>query len=92
MIEFEEHETTIKETTLLTFLGSIGLLLFGSIGYGIYTTVGPLSHELRDTIKEHARKGCMNYKLLMFTIIKTITKQNISTEINRYTYISLIQN
>ena len=30
-------------------------LLFGSIGYGIYTTVGPSSYKLRDTIKEHAR-------------------------------------
>ena len=33
----------------------IGLLLFGAIGYGIYTIVGPKSGELRDTIKEHAR-------------------------------------
>ena len=31
------------------------LLFFGSIGYGIYTTVGPSSYKLRDTIKEHAR-------------------------------------
>ena len=46
---------TIKEPTLLLMLGSVGLLLFGSIGYGIYTTVGPPSHKLRDTIKEHAR-------------------------------------
>ena len=36
-------------------MGSIGLLLFGAMGYGIYTTVGPKSKDLRDTIKEHAR-------------------------------------
>ena len=46
---------TTNDPTLLLLLGSIGLLLFGSIGYGIYTTVGPKSGELRDTIKEHAR-------------------------------------
>ena len=44
-----------SDPTLLFVLGSIGLLLFGAIGYGIYTTVGPKSGELRDTIKEHAR-------------------------------------
>ena len=44
-----------KDTNLIIMLGSIGLLLFGSIGYGIYTTIGPSSHKLRDTIKEHAR-------------------------------------
>ena len=44
-----------KDPTLFFLLGSIGLLLFGSIGYGIYTTVGPSSYKLRDTIKEHAR-------------------------------------
>ena len=44
-----------KDPALFLLLWSIGLLLFGSIGYGIYTTVGPSSHKLRDTIKEHAR-------------------------------------
>ena len=44
-----------KDPTLFLLLGSIGLLLFGSLGYGIYTTVGPSSYKLRDTIKEHAR-------------------------------------
>ena len=46
---------TTSDPTLFLVLGSVGLLLFGSIGYGIYTTVGPSSHKLRDTIKEHAR-------------------------------------
>ena len=46
---------TIEDPTLFLVLGSVALLLFGSIGYGIYTTVGPSSHKLRDTIKEHAR-------------------------------------
>ena len=44
-----------KDPTLFLLLVSIGLLLFGSIGYGIYSTVGPSSYKLRDTIKEHAR-------------------------------------
>ena len=44
-----------QDPTLFLVLGSIGLLLFGAIGYGIYTTVGPSSYKLRDTIKEHAR-------------------------------------
>ena len=44
-----------SDPTLLFVLGSIGLLLFGAMGYGIYTTVGPKSKDLRDTIKEHAR-------------------------------------
>ena len=45
----------IKDSTLFLLFGIFGLLLFGSIGYGIYTTVGPSSHKLRDTIQEHAR-------------------------------------
>ena len=43
---------TIKDPTLFLLLSSVGILLFGSIGYGIYTTVGPSSYKLRDTIKE----------------------------------------
>ena len=41
--------------TLILFLSSLGLLLFGSTGYGIYITVGPSSNKLRDTIQEHVR-------------------------------------
>ena len=47
--------TTSSDPTLLIVLGSIGVLLFGAVGYGIYTTAGPKSKELRDPIKEHAR-------------------------------------
>ena len=46
--------TTSSDPTLLIVLVSIGVLLFGAIGYGIYTTAGPKSKELRDPIKEHA--------------------------------------
>ena len=42
---------TIKDPTLFILLSSVGILLFGSIGHGIYTTVGPLSYKLGDTIK-----------------------------------------
>tara|TARA_Y100001935_G_scaffold75657_1_gene63119 strand:- start:43 stop:249 length:207 start_codon:yes stop_codon:yes gene_type:complete len=48
-------EAMPKDPTLLLTFGSIGLLLFGAMGYGIYTTFGPNSSKLRDTIKEHAR-------------------------------------
>jgi len=34
---------TIKDPTLFLLLSSVGILLFGSIGYGIYTTVRPSS-------------------------------------------------
>ena len=44
-----------KDPGLYFLIGSICILLFGSIGYGIYTTIGPSSHKLRDTIKEHAK-------------------------------------
>ena len=47
--------TTSSDPTLIIVLGSIGLLVFGAIGYGIYTTIGPKSKDLRDPIKEHAR-------------------------------------
>ena len=33
----------------------MGILLFGSIGYGIHMTVEPSSYELRDTRKGHSR-------------------------------------
>ena len=36
---------TIKDPTLFLLLSSVGILLFGSIGYGIYTTVGPSSYR-----------------------------------------------
>ena len=43
-------------------LDSVGLLLFGSIGYGIYTMFVPSSHKLRDTIKEHVRMNELGIK------------------------------
>ena len=46
---------TIKYPNLFLLFGSVGLLLFGSLGFGINTTVGLSSHKLRDTIQEHAR-------------------------------------
>ena len=46
---------TIKNSTLFSLYASVGVLFFGSISYGIYTTVEPSSYKLRDTIKEHAR-------------------------------------
>ena len=55
VFKFKNMVGVTKDPTLFLLLGSIGLLLFGSLGYGIYTTVGPSSYKLRDTIKEHAR-------------------------------------
>ena len=45
----------IQDQALFLLLGSFGILLFGSVGYGIYTTVGPTSQKLRDAIQEHTR-------------------------------------
>jgi len=42
---------TIKYPDLFLLYGSVGLLLFGSLGFGINTTVGLSSHKLRDTIQ-----------------------------------------
>tara|TARA_B100000886_G_scaffold261289_1_gene186094 strand:+ start:136 stop:279 length:144 start_codon:yes stop_codon:yes gene_type:complete len=36
---------TIKDSSLFLLLGSGGLLLFGSIGYGIPPAVGPSSYK-----------------------------------------------
>ena len=55
VFKFKNMVGVTKDPTLFLLLGSIGLLLFGSLGYGIYITVGPSSYKLRDTIKEHAR-------------------------------------
>ena len=44
-----------KDTSLFLLLGSVRLLLFGSIGYGIYITVRQSSHKIRDIIREHVR-------------------------------------
>ena len=41
--------------TLILLLSSLGLLLFGSKGYGINIIVGSSSNKLRDIIQEHAR-------------------------------------
>ena len=36
-------------------IGSLGLLLFGSLMYGIFTAFGAGSAQLTDQIEEHAR-------------------------------------
>ena len=46
---------TIKDQTLFLLLDSVGLLLFGSLGYGIYTIFGPLSQKFSDKTNEPAR-------------------------------------
>ena len=46
---------TIKDTTLFLIFGSMGILFFGSIGYGIHTTVAPSSYQLRDIIKVYSK-------------------------------------
>ena len=45
----------IKDSTLFLLFVSVGILLFSSIGNGIYRTVGPSSNKLSDTIKVHSR-------------------------------------
>ena len=46
---------TVKDPTLFFLFGSVRLLLLGSLSYGIYTTIGPSSHKLRNTIQYHRR-------------------------------------
>ena len=76
--------------TLIFVLGSIGVLLFGALAYGIYTTVGPKSGELRDTIKEHARMHELgiahghNKKELNHTHLNEIlNKEDIPSTVNK---------
>ena len=46
---------TIKDKTLFLLLSSVGTLLLGSTGYGIYTTIGSSSYNLSHNTKEHSR-------------------------------------
>ena len=55
LILFVENVTNIQRYNFFLIFGSVGLLLFGSIGYGIHMTVEPSSYELRDTRKRHSR-------------------------------------
>ncbi len=48
-------ETTTTDPTLLILIGGIVVLLAGSVAYGVYSTFGSGSKELRDTIDEHAK-------------------------------------
>ena len=52
---FQRTLGTIKDPNLFLLFGSVRILLFGSIGYGIHTIVGPSSHKLREIIQEYAR-------------------------------------
>ena len=46
---------TIKDQTLFLLLGSVGILFFDSLGYGIYTMFRPLSLKFSYKTNEHAR-------------------------------------
>ena len=48
-------ETSSTDPTLLMLIGGIVVLLAGSVAYGVYSTFGSGSKELRDTIDEHAK-------------------------------------
>ena len=48
-------ETTSTDPTLLMLIGGIVVLLAGSVAYGVYSTFGSGSKDLRDTIDEHAK-------------------------------------
>ena len=48
-------EASTTDPTLLMLIGGIVVLLAGSVAYGVYSTFGSGSKELRDTIDEHAK-------------------------------------
>ena len=48
-------ETSTTDPTLLMLIGGIVVLLAGLVAYGVYSTFGSGSKELRDTIDEHAK-------------------------------------
>jgi len=48
-------ETSTTDPTLLILIGGIVVVLAGSVAYGVYSTFGSGSKELRDTIDEHAK-------------------------------------
>ena len=48
-------ETLTADPVLFILIGGIVVLLAGSVAYGIYSTFGSGSTELRDTIDEHAK-------------------------------------
>ena len=50
-----QMEASTTDPTLLILIGGIVVLLAGSVAYGIYSTFGSGSKELRDTIDEHAK-------------------------------------
>ena len=50
-----QMEISTTDPTLLILIGGIVVLLAGSVAYGVYSTFGSGSKELRDTIDEHAK-------------------------------------
>jgi len=50
-----QMEASTTDPTLLILIGGIVVLLAGSVAYGVYSTFGSGSKELRDTIDEHAK-------------------------------------
>ena len=48
-------EASTTDPTLLMLIGGIVVLLAGSVAYGVYSTFGSGSKQLRDTIDEHAK-------------------------------------
>ena len=50
-----QMEVSTTDPTLLILIGGIVVLLAGSVAYGVYSTFGSGSKELRDTIDEHAK-------------------------------------
>ena len=49
------NEVIEMDTTLLFVVGGIVAVLFGLVGYGLYTIFGSGAKELRDPIDEHAK-------------------------------------
>jgi len=48
-------ESLTIEPALLSVIGVIVIIFFGSIGYGVYNIFGPGAKDLIDPISEHSR-------------------------------------
>ena len=83
-------ETSTTDPTLLILIGGIVVLLAGSVAYGVYSTFGSGSKELRDTIDEHAKMHELGIahghggSSEAYELSGKLQKDNISWNLNKF--------